>query len=306
MAFVLAIGIRAYFLQPFKIPTGSMEPTLNGIIAHPVAVGQSLPGAVGRFFGAAVLGRSYVDAVSEVDDQVIDLKTEKHLGFMTYTRIYCASGRTYLVHAPIETLTHPTDGDGFGIYPNPFPQGHRHLPPSMTDRYFDHYRAGQPIARGYVDTGDQVFVDKFTYNFRHPRRGDVFVFSTRGIERIPMEDPNVKSQFYIKRLGGLPNDQLRIEQPRLYVNGSLAKEPGFVRVMSTKDGYHGYTNMLQFPHLQTVTDIFTVPPDNYFALGDNSKNSSDSRNWGVVPADNIVGRGLFVYWPFTRHWGLIH
>ena len=121
-----------------------------------------------------------------------------------------------------------------------------------------------------------------------------------------MDDPNVKSQFYIKRLAGLPNDQLRIDQPRLYLNGSLATEPGFVRVMSAKDGYRGYTNMLQFPHLQTATDIFTVPPDNYFALGDNSKNSSDSRNWGVVPAENVVGRGLFVYWPFTRHWGLIH
>ncbi len=302
VAFVLAIGIRAYFLQPFKIPTGSMEPTLNGIIAHSVPVDQPMPGAVSRFFGAALLGRSYVDAVSAVDDQVIDLKTEKHFGFMTYTRIYCASGRTYLVHAPIETLTHPTGSDGFGIYPNPFPQERRRLPAGLGD----HYRAGQPIARGYVDTGDQVFVDKFTYNFRHPRRSDVFVFSTRGISGISMDDPNVKSQFYIKRLGGLPNDQLRIDQPNLYLNGALATEPGFVRVMSVKNGYRGYTNMLQFPHLQTATDVFTVPPDNYFALGDNSKNSSDSRNWGVVPAENVVGRGLFVYWPFTRHWGLIH
>ncbi len=64
VAFVLAIGIRAYFLQPFKIPTGSMEPTLNGIVAHPVPVDQPMPGAVRRFFEALWLGRSYVDAVS--------------------------------------------------------------------------------------------------------------------------------------------------------------------------------------------------------------------------------------------------
>jgi signal peptidase I len=47
----------------------------------------------------------------------------------------------------------------------------------------------------------------------------------------------------------------------------------------------------------------TVPPYSYFALGDNSANSLDSRYWGFVPAENVVGRGLFVYWPFTSHWG---
>ena len=50
---------------------------------------------------------------------------------------------------------------------------------------------------------------------------------------------------------------------------------------------------------------FTVPRDGYFALGDNSYNSYDSRYWGAVPDANLVGRGLFVYWPFNRHWGLI-
>jgi signal peptidase I len=48
-----------------------------------------------------------------------------------------------------------------------------------------------------------------------------------------------------------------------------------------------------------------VPKDGYFAMGDNSYNSYDSRYWGPVPQENLVGRGLFVYWPFNRHWGLI-
>lgn len=286
VAFILAIGIRAYFLQPFKIPTGSMEPTLNGIIGHPVPVGKPLPGAVRQLFESLWLGRSYVDAVSAVDDHVVQLLPEKRFLFMNYTRIVCASGRSYLVHCPPETLTHPTDADGFGIFP------HR-------------YRAGEPLARGYVDTGDQVFVDKFTYNFRSPRRGDVFVFSTRGIAGIRMEDPMVKSQFYIKRLAGVPNDQLRIDDPQLFINGALALEPGFKRVMTAQNGYRGYSNTVGV-HMRTPDDVFTVPPDSYFALGDNSRNSSDSRAFGVVPAENVVGRGLFVYWPFTRHWGLIH
>jgi signal peptidase I len=50
---------------------------------------------------------------------------------------------------------------------------------------------------------------------------------------------------------------------------------------------------------------FRVPEHGYFAMGDNSYNSLDSRYWGPVPEENLVGRGLFVYWPFNSHWGLI-
>ena len=301
VAFILAIGIRAYFLQPFKIPTGSMEPTLNGIIGHPVPANEPLPGAVRQVFDSIFLGRSYVDAVSAVDDQVVKLVPETHLFFFNYTRMVCASGRSYLVHAPPETLSHPLDGDGFGVFPHETIIEGRRLRQGVVASY----RAGEPIARGYVDTGDQVFVDKFTYNFRIPRRGDVFVFSTAGISGITMEDPNVKSQFYIKRLGGLPNDTLRIAEPKLFIIGSPAREPGFQRVMTGGGRYRGYSNTVGV-YLRSPDDEYTVPREDYFALGDNSFNSSDSRAWGVVPARNVVGRGLFVYWPFTQHWGLIH
>ena len=115
----------------------------------------------------------------------------------------------------------------------------------------------------------------------------------------------VKSEFYIKRLAGEPGDNMRIEHPRLYINGSLAQGPEFAREMSAKDGYRGYSNTVGV-YLRTASDTFDVPLKSYFALGDNSYNSSDSRAWGVVPAENVVGRGLFVYWPFGRHWGPIH
>ena len=292
VAFVLAIAIRAYFLQPFKIPTGSMEPTLNGIIAHPVPAKEALPGIVRGAFDALWFGRSYVDAVSKVDDEVVDVEPVKRFFFQDYTRIVCKSKNKYLIHAPVATVRAAAApaGDGFGVY-----RGRE-------------YHQGESIAHGYVDTGDQVFVDKFTYNFRLPRREDVFVFSTIGIEGIPMPDASVKSEFYIKRLAGLPGDTLRVEAPRLYVNGALAQGAGFARVMRAQDGYRGYSNMLHpsFHFLQTPTETFTVPLKSYFAMGDNSYNSSDSRAWGVVPAENVVGRGLFVYWPFTRHWGPIH
>jgi signal peptidase I len=287
VAFVLAIGLRSYFIQPFKIPTGSMEPTLNGITGHRVPLNEPLPGIFGCLFESLWSGRTYVEAISAVDDQLDDLEPETRFLFLSYTRIICESGRQYEVHVPLDTLVHPVNSDGFGLYRG------------------EQFRAGTPIVRGYVATGDKVFVDKLTYNFKVPKRADVFVFSTTGIAGIRME-PNVKSEFYIKRLAAIAGDTLRIDSPNLYLNGQLAPEKPFQRVMSAQDGYRGYSNYPGFMFLSTPADTFTVPPESYFALGDNSYNSSDSRAWGRVPAENVVGRGLFVYWPFGAHWGFIH
>lgn len=288
VAFVLAVAIRAYFLQPFKIPTGSMQPTLNGIRGYPMADNEPTPNIFRRTFESLWLGRTYLDVKSEVDDTVVDFRPEKRFGFMEYQRIICESGRSYLVHAPLNTLRYPIGADGFGVE-----RGHS-------------YKAGETIVHGHVDTGDQVFVDKFTYNFRFPRRSDVFVFSTRNLP-IKMEDPHVKSEFYIKRLAAMGGDTLRIQSPCLYRDGALAPEKGFARVMTQKEpGYRGYSNDGRFHFLVKPDDTYTVPADKYFALGDNSYNSSDSRNWGSIPAHDVVGRGLFVYYPFTRHWGPVN
>ena len=289
VALVLAIGIRAYFLQPFKIPTGSMQPTLNGIVAVNVKPQEKLPGFLTRVFDYLWLGRTYADAVSAQDDRITSLEPIKHLGIFNYTRIACASGRHYDVYVPKEKMTFGDREDFFDLYVG------RTL------------KAGETIVHGYVDAGDQVFVDKFTYNFRFPRAEDVFVFSTAGIAgtRRPDMDKNITSEYYIKRLAGLPGDTLRIAHPQLFINGSLAKGKYFERVMQAQHGYRGYSNTIM-PYLVSPDETFTVPAESYFALGDNSYNSSDSRHWGVVPARNVVGRGLFVYYPFTWHWGPIH
>jgi signal peptidase I len=97
--------------------------------------------------------------------------------------------------------------------------------------------------------------------------------------------------------------------PKLFVDGALPAQRGLLRVMSLQDGYRGYSNGLEsgmsFQFLGTPQATFRVPPHSYFALGDNSYHSSDSRNWGVVPEVNASGRALAVYWPFPRRWGLI-
>ena len=276
VAIVVAVGIRSYFLQPFKIPTGSMQPTLNGIIGHPSTVpGPNILRQIGEFI---MLGRNYIDVVSREDDQVLQIEQKKFLFFFTFSRLTCRHQK-FLVYVPPETLIHD-----FNVFPERV------------------CRRNEIIARGAVDTGDQVFVDKLSYNFVKPHRGDVFVFRTNHILGI-REDPETGAPFYIKRLAGLPGDTLRIDPPRLYVNGKIAEGFGFARVMAAKLPYRGYA--LGRDYLAESTHSFVVPEHGYFAMGDNSYNSYDSRYWGPVPEENLVGRGLFVYWPFNRHWGLI-
>jgi signal peptidase I len=277
VAIVVAVGVRSYFLQPFKIPTGSMQPTLNGIIGHPMT--EPPPNILRQIGEYVVLGRNYINVVAEEEDRIEQIVPKKFAFFFTFSRIV-GQKRSYLVYASPETL-----------------RNHFRVAPG------GHYQKGDVIARGAVDTGDQVFVDKFSYNFVKPHRGDVFVFRTNDIFGIPADPETGEHSFYIKRLAGLPGDNLRIESPLLYVNGNIAEGYGFGRVMSAKAPYRGYAPGRDF--LADATKTFRVPEHSYFAMGDNSYDSYDSRWWGPVPEANLVGRGLFVYWPFTWHWGLI-
>ena len=285
VAIVVAIAVRSYFLQPFTIPTGSMQPTLNGILAYPTE--QEPPNLLVRAFQFAWLGRTWVNVVADENETIVNLTEGRRFRFFPYTRIQ-TERRSYTVSGPRDPIVR-----AFGILPGKT------------------YKKGEPIARGYVDTGDHVFVDKLSYNFVHPRRGDVFVFKTTGIRKIEAGLLQEGSQYYIKRLAGLPGDTLRIDPPDLYVNGEIPKSYGLRRVMSMKDGYEGYSNQPgerraeRFQILGTPARTFHVPEDSYFALGDNSYHSFDSRGWGTVPERNVTGRGLAVYWPFTSHWGIV-
>lgn len=280
VAIVIAVGIRTFFLQPFTIPTGSMQPTLNGIIAH--NTGQPAPNLLTQAFAFVAFGRNYVDVVSKVDDTVLTMEEFTRFRFFTFTKVQCEH-QQFTIPAPAKNLEQD------------FQVTHERS-----------LKAGEVVARGYVETGDHVFVDKMSYNFRNPHRGEVFVFTTAGIQTHGTPVPGETTQFYIKRLAGLPGDILRIDQPNLFVNGQRAQGFAFERVMAARDGYQGYSNPPYGARYLTSPDTtFHVPDASYFALGDNSFNSLDSRYWGVVPAENLMGRGLFVYWPFTSHWGLI-
>jgi signal peptidase I len=284
VAIVIAMAVRTYFLQPFTIPTGSMQPTLNGIKAY--STDEPPPNVIVRVVQFALLGRSYLDVVARDDETILEAPEEVKRAFIfTYTRIKTSKGNVYMVHAPLDVVTR-----------------------NFLASYARDYKAGQPIVRGYIDTGDHVFSDKFSYNFRQPERGEVFIFSTAGIP--VRSSPEGPTQFYIKRLAGLPGDTLRISAPYLFINDEQPRAPGFRRVMSGTrqhpvDDYYGYGNIPGSEYLSDPRATFTLESGNYFALGDNSYNSSDSRYWGAVPRRNIIGRGFFVYWPLTSHWGFM-
>ena len=295
VAIIVALGIRTYFLQPFTIPTSSMFPTLNGITGR--ATAEEPPNFLIRAFQTAAYGRTWYNVVAEADERVTKVAEEKRPGlrrFFTYTAVTTDAGNTYWIGETERPVR-----ENFGIYPGRT------------------YKKGEPIARGYTDTGDHVFVDKFSYHFRKPTRGEVFVFLTEYIDipgyGVSGPPPMRPSQFYIKRLAGVPGDELRIASPELFHNGHRAEEPGFVRVMQGThekpwDEYMGYSNTIGYL-LREPDSTFRVPERQYFALGDNSYNSSDGRAWGTVPQENLMGPGFFVYWPFLNdrgsHFGLI-
>ena len=124
-------------------------------------------------------------------------------------------------------------------------------------------------------TGQRVLVMKSAYWFDDPHRGEVIIFKST-------QDPD---RTLIKRVIGMPGDNIAITDGEVYINGSPLDEPyaqGFTSPDSTK----------------------VVPAGNYFVMGDNRESSTDSRSWGMLPRENIIGKAWLCYWPLGD-WHLI-
>lgn len=123
-----------------------------------------------------------------------------------------------------------------------------------------------------LEVGD--FVD-LRHTITSPERGDIVVFNP----------PNNPSEEYIKRVIGLPGDEVVVSDGQVKINGVALEEP----YINAAPAYSG---------------SWTVPADAVFVLGDNRNNSSDSHNWNSVPMESVIGKAVFIYWPPTE-WGAV-
>lgn len=313
VAAIMALAIRTFFLQPFKIPTGSMEPTLYGI--EPVPVQTVPPNYAAQVYEFFIHGRTYSRVVTEQGGKVTALQPGSMTIWLEYTDVHLTDdqGREEVKRVWIRPSDVQTK---LGIYiygATDYHDGHIHD---------EVYKPGDVLANYVTQTGDQVLVDKVSYNFRTPRRGEVFIFKTAGIASLEHEQgPDQEgSEDFIKRCVGLAGDLLEVKPPQLLVNGAPATGADvFAKQAVRAEHYPGYT-LVRFDECSGTTknpDVafdprdpnnsqsYYVQPDSYWAMGDNSPNSKDSRYWGNVPKQNLVGRGYFVFWPFTSRWGWI-
>ncbi len=125
-------------------------------------------------------------------------------------------------------------------------------------------------------TGDYIITNKITYRFQEPKRGDIIV----------LKNPKDTSQDFIKRIIGLPNDQVKVQDGHVFINGKQLQEKYLDPSLLTPPG----------AFLREGQEI-TVEPGNYIVMGDNRTASSDSREWGYVPKEDIIGKVAFRYWP---------
>jgi signal peptidase I len=124
--------------------------------------------------------------------------------------------------------------------------------------------------------GDYLIVDELSYRLRDPQRGEVIVFRY----------PKMPSQRYIKRIIGLPGETVEIKSGKVFISGKELDESDYL----INSAYTTYTTGLQ---------TITLAKNEYFVLGDNRLFSSDSRIWGPLPREDIIGRVLIRAWPFV-------
>jgi signal peptidase I len=141
--------------------------------------------------------------------------------------------------------------------------------------------------RPTLDDGEFVLINRLAYQFGGFHRGDIIVFRPpmypeSGFMRRLLGLPNISDDYedYIKRIIGLPGDKVKIEKGLVRINGAPITE----NYLASPPDYSGE---------------WTVPAGNLFVLGDNRNNSADSHAWGFLPEQNILGKALVVYWPFT-------
>ena len=134
-----------------------------------------------------------------------------------------------------------------------------------------------------LEHGDRMIVNKIGYTVGEPDRFDIIVFHA----------PEEKD--YIKRIIGLPGDHIAYENDQLYINGEAVEEP---YLDEYKEGISG--TLTEDFTIEEIINEKTIPEDTVFVMGDNRRESKDSRIIGVVPVDEVIGSTNFVFWPVAE------
>ena len=281
VAISMAMACRTYFIQPFKIPTGSMQPTLNGVTARPQAGRQWHDRLPFSLVNLALFGERYVEVQAKASGRL------EFAGPRDDQYAYRVGGVLHAVRLAMQP-------------DSPFIDPARSL--KLHFKPGDRVEKGQVIASGRVRQGDHIFVNKVKYNFVRPRRGQVVVFDTNYIpekERLGIRPDT----FYIKRLVGLPGESISIRDRHLVVDGRLVEEPfPFTRLL-TDPAYRGYA-VRAGSYLDSETSQIRLADKQFLPFGDNTYSSLDGRYFGPVSEQALVGPSFFVYWPFGPHWGI--
>jgi signal peptidase I len=314
VALAVAMGIRTFFLQPFKIPTGSMQPTLFGVTSVPdfasVRNGAGFPPQIKLRDELKIptgwerikqwfQGASYIHVVAENDGELESVSQPVRLLIFNIKQTVRFGGKNY-------TLWFPPD------YGNPTLDQRAGL------RIGQVFHKGEDVIKLRVNAGDHLFVDRMTYNFRPPDRGEIIVFETKGISEDQRETWRIPAdQFYIKRLVGLGGENIQIGDDRhLIIDGKRldASTPHFEYVYSfdpklppMDSRFSGHVNQIisgqPLPRFQDGSAVYKVEDGHLMVMGDNTMNSLDSRFWGDFPASSVIGRAFSVYWPISDRFG---
>ena len=289
----IAMGIRTFFFQPMGIPTGSMQPTLYGITHSIIEQGEDIPGAVSGFFKKWLNGISYYQLKAEGNWKLEQIENQRSFGLF-FTRqklVFQDLDNGQLI---TKDVSPPLGSDGQSLLRNNI----NLTKPTRLNNAFNNftYPKGTDVFKVRREAGDHLLVNRFTYNFRKPKRGEIIVFETKNIP-----DMDNDKLFYIKRLVGLPYEKLDIKNRHVYINDKMIDSTvhpfEFIYSMDLHDELPPAQNSLFSGHSGTIHD-FQIPPNHYYALGDNTVSSLDSRSWGSLPGKNIFGTPSFIYWPF--------